>query len=160
MTNPDLKAIVRHMDQQALGVSAFVMRPHSPVADKAKFAAFAGDWSPEILKNILDSATDQSVYRGSVKSGSDDLVSDICRLAKKMATGQGFPKELRGITKRYPGALALNDVSFDLGVRVARRRGDHPRDVGPRGGEPEPRARQWHRGYLSGTQPGRYPVGG
>jgi ribose transport system substrate-binding protein len=93
MVHPDLKAVLCFNGMQAIGVNAFVMRPHSPVADKSRFATFAGDWSPEICKNIIDSLKDESVYRGSVKFGGDDLVGDIYRLAKKMATGQAFPKE-------------------------------------------------------------------
>lgn len=93
MAHPNIKAIICFNGTLALGVNAVVMRPHSPVADKSKFATFAADWSPEICKSIIDSMLDNSVYRGSVKFGGDDLPGDIYSLAKKIATGQSFPKE-------------------------------------------------------------------
>jgi ABC-type sugar transport system substrate-binding protein len=93
MVHSDLKAILCFDGLQAIGVNAVVMRPHSPVADKSKFATFAADWSPEIYKNIVDSMSDKSVFRGSVKFGGDDLPGAIYALAKKMAIGEVFPKE-------------------------------------------------------------------
>ena len=92
--HPNLKVIMSLGSEAALGANAYAMLPDTKISDKSKFAIFTGDWSEEIRHQINLSLTNESVYRGSVKFGSDDLIGDIYRQAKKMATGETYKKEL------------------------------------------------------------------
>lgn len=92
-TNPNVKVILCYNNAGGLGVSAFVCKQGSPVKDKSKFATFASDFSPESLQAVNDSVKNNSVFRGLVKFGSDDLPGDTYNLAKKMINGESFGKE-------------------------------------------------------------------
>lgn len=90
-TNPDVSVVLSYNSGGALGVNTFAMRPGSPIKDKSKFAVFASDLDPEVLQAIKDS-TNNSIVRGIVKFGGDDLAQDTYALAKKMINNEAFEK--------------------------------------------------------------------
>lgn len=90
ITNPDVQLILTYNSGGALGVNSVVMRPGSPVKDRSQFAVFCSDLDPQSLQAVKDSATGQSVLRGLVKFGGDDLAHDTYVLASKIVNGEPF----------------------------------------------------------------------
>ena len=62
------------------------------ISDLSKFGTFAADWTDQIGAEIQKSTTNKSVYRGSVKFGSDNIPLSIYELVTKMINGKEFPK--------------------------------------------------------------------
>ncbi|MTI58632.1 MAG: sugar ABC transporter substrate-binding protein [Firmicutes bacterium] len=92
LTNPDVRLILTYNSGGAIGASSVVMRPGSPIDDKSKFAVFGSDLDPQSLQAVKDSANNESVLRGIVKFGSNDLAGDTYRLASKMINGEEYDK--------------------------------------------------------------------
>lgn len=91
-TNPDVKVVLTYNSGGGLGANAFVMRPGSPVSNKAEFAVFASDVDDEILQAVKDSENNESVLRGVIKFGSNDLPGDTYNLIKKMLNEESYEK--------------------------------------------------------------------
>lgn len=90
--NPDIKVVLCYNSGGGMGVNEFVMRQGSPVADPSKFGVFASDTDEASLDLVAKSATDESVLRGIIKFGSNDLIGDTYNLAKKMISGEAYEK--------------------------------------------------------------------
>lgn len=89
-TNPDIKVILAYNSGAGLGANAFVMRPGSPIEDKSDFAVFCSDLDSESLQAVMDSATDESVLRGLIKFGGEDVAYDTYALAKKILNDEEY----------------------------------------------------------------------
>jgi ribose transport system substrate-binding protein len=63
--NSDAVAVLCYNADAALGVNEFIMGQAK--VDKAKFGVFAGDWSPPIQEVLNNSATNASVFRGTMQ---------------------------------------------------------------------------------------------
>jgi ABC-type sugar transport system substrate-binding protein len=89
-TNPDIKAIICFNGEGCLGVSEYAMASSS--IDKSQFATFGADWSDQIAEEVHKSLTNESLYRGSVKFGSDNIAQSSYEIVMKMLTGQPYEK--------------------------------------------------------------------
>lgn len=89
-TNPEVKMILTYNSGGGIGVNSFIMRPGSPIEDKSKFAVFCSDLDPESLQAVIDSKNNESVLRGIIKFGSDDLARDTYQLASKMINNDAY----------------------------------------------------------------------
>ncbi len=90
-TNPNVRAVLCYNSEGSLGVSEYVMSS-GVISDLSKFGTFAADWTDQIGAEIQKSITNKSVYRGSVKFGSDNIPLSIYELVTKMINGKEFPK--------------------------------------------------------------------
>ena len=86
--HPNIKVILAYNDAQGLGATQTVSAISS--IDPAKFAIFGADSTPDALAAIKSG---NSVFRGTVRFGSDNLALDTYNLVKKMVNGEEFPKE-------------------------------------------------------------------
>ncbi len=79
LTNPDVKVIISYNSDTAMGVDAYAMSMNSQIKDKAHFATFATDFNPAASDAIRKSATDESIWRGTVMMGSslEVLFTDV-----------------------------------------------------------------------------------
>jgi len=91
-TNPNVKVVLTYNSGGGLGANAFVMRPGSPISNKTEFAIFASDVDDEILQAVKDSENNESVLRGVIKFGSNDLPGDTYNLIKKMMNEESYEK--------------------------------------------------------------------
>lgn len=74
----------------ALGVNEWAMRT---VSDPATFGVFSSNISDPALELIEMSARNESVLRAIVNFGSNDLVGDTYRLARKVLAGEPYEKD-------------------------------------------------------------------
>lgn len=88
-TNPDVKCVLCFNGEGCLGVSEYVLSNSS--VDASQFATFGADWSDQIANEIHLSLTNESVYRGSVKFGSDNIPQSAYELTMKMIRGEDYP---------------------------------------------------------------------
>ena len=86
--HPNIKVILAYNDAQGLGATQTVSAISS--IDPATFAIFGADSTPDALTAIKSG---NSVFRGTVRFGSDNLALDTYNLVKKMVNGEEFPKE-------------------------------------------------------------------
>ncbi len=86
--HPNIKLILAYNDAQGLGATQTVAAMSS--IDPAKFAIYGADSTPDGLAAIKSG---NSVFRGTVRFGSDNLALDTYNLVKKMVNGEEFPKE-------------------------------------------------------------------
>ena len=86
--HPNIKLILAYNDAQGLGASQTVAAMST--IDPAQFAIFGADNTPDALAAIKSG---DSVFRGTVRFGSDNLALDTYTLVKKMVMGEDFPKE-------------------------------------------------------------------
>ena len=86
--HPNIKLILAYNDAQGLGASQTVAAMST--IDPAQFAIFGADNTPDALAAIKGG---DSVFRGTVRFGSDNLALDTYTLVKKMVMGEDFPKE-------------------------------------------------------------------
>lgn len=86
--HPNIKLILAYNDAQGLGASQTVAAIST--IDPAQFAIFGADNTPDALAAIKSG---DSVFRGTVRFGSDNLALDTYTLVKKMVMGEDFPKE-------------------------------------------------------------------
>ena len=86
--HPNVKVILAYNDAQGLGATQTVSAISG--IDPAKFAIFGADSTPDALAAIKSG---NSVFRGTVRFGSDNLALDTYNLVKKMVNGEEFPKE-------------------------------------------------------------------
>ena len=86
--HPNIKLILAYNDAQGLGASQTVAAMST--IDPAQFAIFGADNTPDALAAIKSG---DSVFRGTVRFGSDNLALDTYTLVKKMVMGEEFPKE-------------------------------------------------------------------
>ncbi len=86
--HPNIKLILAYNDAQGLGATQTVSAMSS--IDPAQFSIYAADNTPDALAAIK---SDDSVFRGTVRFGSDNLALDTYNLVKKMITGEEFPVE-------------------------------------------------------------------
>ncbi len=63
--NSDAVAVLCYNADGALGVNEYIMGQAG--VDKAKFGVFAGDWSPPIQEILDNSASNASVFRGTIQ---------------------------------------------------------------------------------------------
>ena len=89
-TNPDVKVVLCFNGEGCLGVNEYAMS--SGNVEKSEFATFGADWSDQIAEEIHKSLTDESLYRGSVKFGSDNIPQNAYEIVTKMLTGQPYEK--------------------------------------------------------------------
>jgi len=92
-TNPEVRAVLNYNSEGALGTSEYVMSS-GVISDLSKFGTFAGDWTDQIGAEIKKSIDNKSVYRGSVKFGSDNIPKSIYDVVAKMINGEDFPKNI------------------------------------------------------------------
>ncbi|HOO29158.1 MAG TPA: sugar ABC transporter substrate-binding protein, partial [Lachnospiraceae bacterium] len=90
-TNPEVQAVICYNSESCLGANEYVMSS-GVVSDLSKFAVFGADYSDQVAQEIYLSTTDESVYRGTVKFGSDNIPQSIYDIAIKMIKGEDFPK--------------------------------------------------------------------
>ena len=86
--HPNIKVILAYNDAQGLGATQTVAAMST--IDPATFAIFGADNTPDALAAIKSG---DSVFRGTVRFGSDNLALDTYNLVKKMVMGEEFPKE-------------------------------------------------------------------
>ncbi|MBK8049204.1 MAG: sugar ABC transporter substrate-binding protein [Anaerolineales bacterium] len=86
--HPNIKLILAYNDAQGLGATQTVSAMSS--IDPAQFAIFGADNTPDALAAIKSG---DSVFRGTVRFGSDNLALDTYNLVKKMVMGEEFPRE-------------------------------------------------------------------
>lgn len=86
--HPNVKLILAYNDAQGLGATQTVAAMSS--IDPAAFAIYGADSTPDALAAIKSG---NSVFRGTVRFGSDNLALDTYNLVKKMVNGEEFPKE-------------------------------------------------------------------
>jgi ribose transport system substrate-binding protein len=86
--HPNIKAILAYNDAQGLGATQTVAAIST--IDPANFAIYGADSTPDALAAIKSG---DSVFRGTVRFGSDNLALDTYNLVKKMVDGEEFPKE-------------------------------------------------------------------
>lgn len=66
LTNPKVKVILCYNSDTAMGVNAYAMALNSKVKDKTNFAAFSIDFNPAAVDAIKKSATNKSIWRGTI----------------------------------------------------------------------------------------------
>ena len=86
--HPNIKVILAYNDAQGLGATQTVAAMST--IDPATFAIFGADNTPDALAAI---ESGDSVFRGTVRFGSDNLALDTYNLVKKMVMGEEFPVE-------------------------------------------------------------------
>lgn len=86
--HPNIKLILAYNDAQGLGATQTVAAMST--IDPATFAIFGADNTPDALAAIKSG---DSVFRGTVRFGSDNLALDTYNLVKKMVMGEEFPVE-------------------------------------------------------------------
>ncbi|HHW87951.1 MAG TPA: sugar ABC transporter substrate-binding protein [Chloroflexi bacterium] len=86
--HPNIKVILAYNDAQGLGAAQTVAAMST--IDPATFAIFGADNTPDALAAIK---AGDSVFRGTVRFGSDNLALDTYNLVKKMVMGEEFPVE-------------------------------------------------------------------
>ena len=86
--HPEIKVILAYNDAQGLGATQTVAAIST--IDQSKFAVYGADNTPDALAAIKSG---DSVFRGTVRFGSDNLALDTYNLVKKMVMGEEFPKE-------------------------------------------------------------------
>ena len=86
--HPNVKVILAYNDAQGLGATQTVAAMST--IDPTTFAIFGADNTPDALAAIK---AGDSVFRGTVRFGSDNLALDTYNLVKKMVMGEEFPKE-------------------------------------------------------------------
>lgn len=89
-TNPDVKVVLCFNGEGCLGVGEYAMT--SGNVEKSKFATFGADWSDQIAEEIHKSLNDESIYRGSVKFGSDNIPQNAYEIVMKMLRGEPYEK--------------------------------------------------------------------
>ena len=87
--HPNIKLILAYNDAQGLGATQTVAAMSS--IDPATFAVYGADSTPDAMAAIKSG---DSVFRGTVRFGSDNLALDTYNLVKKMVNGEEFPKEI------------------------------------------------------------------
>jgi ABC-type sugar transport system substrate-binding protein len=87
--HPNIRVILAYND--ALGLGATQTVAAISTIDPATFAIFGADNTPDALAAIKSG---DSVFRGTVRFGSDNLALDTYNLVKKMVMGEEFPKEV------------------------------------------------------------------
>jgi ABC-type sugar transport system substrate-binding protein len=87
--HPNIKVILAYNDALGLGATQTVAAVST--IDPATFAIFGADNTPDALAAIKSG---DSVFRGTVRFGSDNLALDTYNLVKKMVMGEEFPKEV------------------------------------------------------------------
>lgn len=79
-TNEDIDVVLCMNGTIALGFESFLDSSSSPLTDKSKFGIFCVDETDEIIAKINESATDESVLRGTVSMGSfADTIGDFMK---------------------------------------------------------------------------------
>jgi ABC-type sugar transport system substrate-binding protein len=86
--HPNIKVILAYNDAQGLGATQTVSAIST--IDPAQFAIYGADNTPDALAAIKSG---DSVFRGTVRFGSDNLALDTYNLVKKMVMGEEFPVE-------------------------------------------------------------------
>lgn len=86
--HPNVKVILAYNDAQGLGATQTVAAMST--IDPATFAIYGADNTPDALDAIKSG---DSVFRGTVRFGSDNLALDTYNLVKKMVMGEKFPVE-------------------------------------------------------------------
>ena len=86
--HPNIKLILAYNDAQGLGATQTVAAMST--IDPATFAIYGADNTPDALAAIKSG---DSVFRGTVRFGSDNLALDTYNLVKKMVMGEEFPVE-------------------------------------------------------------------
>ncbi len=86
--HPNIKVILAYNDAQGLGATQTVAAMST--IDPATFAIYGADNTPDALAAIKSG---DSVFRGTVRFGSDNLALDTYNLVKKMVMGEEFPVE-------------------------------------------------------------------
>ena len=86
--HPNIKLILAYNDAQGLGATQTVSAMST--IDPTQFAIFGADNTPDALAAIKGG---DSVFRGTVRFGSDNLALDTYNLVKKMITGAEYPVE-------------------------------------------------------------------
>lgn len=86
--HPEVKVILAYNDAQGLGATQTVAAMST--IDPATFAIFGADNTPDALAAIK---AGDSVFRGTVRFGSNNLALDTYNLVKKMVMGEEFPVE-------------------------------------------------------------------
>jgi ABC-type sugar transport system substrate-binding protein len=87
--HPNIKVILAYNDALGLGATQTVAAISS--IDPTTFAIFGADNTPDALAAIKSG---DSVFRGTVRFGSDNLALDTYNLVKKIVTGEEFPQEV------------------------------------------------------------------
>lgn len=79
LTYPDVKVIISYNADTAMGVDAYAMALNSQIKDKATFATFSTDFNPAASAAIRKSATNESIWRGTIMMGSglESLFQDV-----------------------------------------------------------------------------------
>jgi len=86
--HPNIRVILAYNDAQGLGAAQTVAAMST--IDPATFAIFGADNTPDALAAIK---AGDSVFRGTVRFGSDNLALDTYNLVRKMVMGEEFPVE-------------------------------------------------------------------
>ena len=86
--HPNIKLILAYNDAQGLGATQTVAAMST--INPATFAIYGADNTPDALAAIKSG---DSVFRGTVRFGSDNLALDTYNLVKKMVMGEEFPVE-------------------------------------------------------------------
>ena len=86
--HPEIKVILAYNDAQGLGATQTA--GGIATIDPAQFAIYGADNTPDALAAIQSG---DSVFRGTVRFGSDNLALDTYNLVKKMVMGEEFPVE-------------------------------------------------------------------
>lgn len=90
LNHPDIKCVLTYNTDGALGANEWAMRT---ISDPATFAVFSSNISDPALELIEMSARNESVLRAIVNFGSDDLVGDTYRLARKVLAGEPYERD-------------------------------------------------------------------
>jgi ribose transport system substrate-binding protein len=103
-TNPDIKCVLTYNSDGALGANEWAMRT---VSNPHEFAVFTSNISDAALELIAESPNDTSVLRGMINFGSDDLIGDTYRLARKVLAGEEYERDnLDPLSKITPENVA------------------------------------------------------
>lgn len=86
--HPEIKVILAYNDAQGLGATQTA--GGIATIDPAQFAIYGADNTPDALAAIQSG---DSVFRGTVRFGSDNLALDTYNLVRKMVMGEEFPVE-------------------------------------------------------------------
>ncbi|RCX09920.1 monosaccharide ABC transporter substrate-binding protein (CUT2 family) [Anaerobacterium chartisolvens] len=101
LTNPNVKVILSHNGDTAMGVDAYAMSLNSQIKDKAHFATFAVDFNGPAADSIKKSTENKSVWRGTVMMGKslDELFEKVFDNA--IAALKGTLKDKKDFSKLY-----------------------------------------------------------
>lgn len=104
-TNPEVKVVICFNGEGCLGVNEYAMT--SGLVSIPEFATFGGDWSNQIAEEVYKSLSNESVYRGSVKFGSDNIPLSAYEITLKMINGEPYD------AIQYDPIIAVNNKNIN-----------------------------------------------